>query len=236
MMPYLEVKTVEQLWYKCKRGEEDLQGVDVCSMSLTQVDRSLEKDGQKKSVCCEHFLFNRTARPDDNKQKQKNNKHSAFTLKSSVRGWAKVSNTNLISCQSSLDLNSCRYLTEKDIQQIMSGDAKMNRWLYRVLREMSSSGEQQELPPDKTLKPWVLDHHQVLWRPPHSIAHSRQVHFTTWRNYGVPDIPFKERVSGAEHAVDDVEISALEACYHLGQEIRPLLREIFSPDDADSVA
>lgn len=166
MMPYLEVKTVEQLWYKCKRGEEDLQGVDVCSMSLTQVDRSLEKDGQKKSVCCEHFLFNRTARPDDNKQKQKNNKHSAFTLKSSVRGWAKVSNTNLISCQSSLDLNSCRYLTEKDIQQIMSGDAKMNRWLYRVLREMSSSGEQQELPPDKTLKPWVLDHHQVLWRPP----------------------------------------------------------------------
>lgn len=231
-MPYLEVKTVEQLCYKGKRGEEDLQGVDVCSMSLTQVDRSLEKDGQKKSVCCEHFLFNRTARPDDNKQKQKNNKHSAFTLKSSVRGWAKVSNTNLISCQSSLDLNSCRYLTEKDIHQIISRDAKMNQWLYRVLREMSSSGEQQQLPSDKTLKPWVLD------QPPSSLTPppARQVHFTTWRNHGVPDIPFKERVSGAEHAIDDVEISTLEACYHLGQEIRPLLREIFSPDDADSVA
>lgn len=50
-MPYLEVKTVEQLCYKGKRGEEDLQGVDVCSMSLTQVDRSLEiKKFKKVSV------------------------------------------------------------------------------------------------------------------------------------------------------------------------------------------
>lgn len=49
-MPYLEVKTVEQFRYECKRGEEDLQRVDVCTMSLTQVDRSLRVEEKKGAL------------------------------------------------------------------------------------------------------------------------------------------------------------------------------------------
>lgn len=64
-MPYLEVKTVEQFRYERKRGEEDLQRVDVCSMSLTQVDRSLQVEEKKE--CREHFFFNRRNRPEEKK-------------------------------------------------------------------------------------------------------------------------------------------------------------------------
>lgn len=43
---YLKIKTVEQLGNECEGREEDLQGINVCSMSLTQLNSSLQ---QKKS-------------------------------------------------------------------------------------------------------------------------------------------------------------------------------------------
>lgn len=39
----LEVKTVEQLGDECEGREEDLQGIDVCSMSLTQLNSGLQQ-------------------------------------------------------------------------------------------------------------------------------------------------------------------------------------------------
>ena len=41
---------------------------------------------------------------------------------------------------------------------------------------------------------------------------------------------------GAENPVDNVEVSALEASDHFGQEVRPLLGEVLSADDADGIA
>lgn len=39
----------------------------------------------------------------------------------------------------------------------------------------------------------------------------------------------------AKNSIDDVEVPALKPIYHLGQEIRPFLREILSPEDADRI-
>lgn len=39
----------------------------------------------------------------------------------------------------------------------------------------------------------------------------------------------------AKNSVDDVEVSALKAVHHLSQEIRPFLRKVLSPDDADCI-
>lgn len=39
---YLEVETVEELTDEYERGEKDLQSIYICSMSLTQVNSSLQ--------------------------------------------------------------------------------------------------------------------------------------------------------------------------------------------------
>lgn len=39
---YLEVETVEELTDEYQRGEKDLQSIHICSMSLTQVNSSLQ--------------------------------------------------------------------------------------------------------------------------------------------------------------------------------------------------
>ena len=43
-------------------------------------------------------------------------------------------------------------------------------------------------------------------------------------------------MSCAENPIDDVEFSPLETCHHLRQEVRPLLWEVFSSNDADCIA
>lgn len=43
----LEVETVEQLGDECEGREEDLQGIDVCSMSLTQLNSGLQQRRHK---------------------------------------------------------------------------------------------------------------------------------------------------------------------------------------------
>lgn len=45
---YLEVKTIEQLRDECEGREEDLQGIDICSMSLTQLNSSLQQRREKR--------------------------------------------------------------------------------------------------------------------------------------------------------------------------------------------
>ena len=44
---HLEVETVEELGDQCERGEEDLQGVDVFGVSLTQLNGGLKRGGHK---------------------------------------------------------------------------------------------------------------------------------------------------------------------------------------------
>lgn len=40
---------------------------------------------------------------------------------------------------------------------------------------------------------------------------------------------------GSENAVDDVEVSALEAVHHLSQQVWPFLRKVLSADYADGI-
>ena len=42
---YLEVETIEELGDECEGGEEDLQGVDVFGVSLTQLNGGLKHGG-----------------------------------------------------------------------------------------------------------------------------------------------------------------------------------------------
>lgn len=50
----LEVKTVEQLGDEREGREEDLQGIDVCSMSLTQLNSGLQWGRDKNKY--KHFF------------------------------------------------------------------------------------------------------------------------------------------------------------------------------------
>lgn len=47
--------------------------------------------------------------------------------------------------------------------------------------------------------------------------------------------PFEERVGGAQNPIDDVEIPALEAIHHFCQQVWPLLREVFPPNNTDGI-
>lgn len=49
-------------------------------------------------------------------------------------------------------------------------------------------------------------------------------------------VPLEEGVCSPKHSIDDMEVSTLEAGYHLSQKIRPLLREVFSSNDTDGIA
>lgn len=44
---YLEVETVEELTDEYEGGEEDLQSVHVCSVSMTQVNSRLQHTGKR---------------------------------------------------------------------------------------------------------------------------------------------------------------------------------------------
>lgn len=50
-----------------------------------------------------------------------------------------------------------------------------------------------------------------------------------------PSVPFEQGVGGAQDAVDDVEIPALETVHHLCQQVWPLLGEVFPPNDTDGI-
>lgn len=48
----LKVKTVEKFGDQSERGEEDLQGIDVCGMSLTQLNSGLQQRRKKTNYKC----------------------------------------------------------------------------------------------------------------------------------------------------------------------------------------
>ena len=48
-------------------------------------------------------------------------------------------------------------------------------------------------------------------------------------------LPLEDGVSGAEDAVDDVEVSATELCHHLLDEVGPLVWEVLTANDTDGV-
>lgn len=47
--------------------------------------------------------------------------------------------------------------------------------------------------------------------------------------------PLEQGVGSSQHAVDDVEIAALETIHHLCQQVWPLLGEVFPPNDTDGI-
>lgn len=53
---YLEIKTVEQLRDECEGREEDLQGIGIGSMSLTQLNSSLQQRRKNVKYKCLHIV------------------------------------------------------------------------------------------------------------------------------------------------------------------------------------
>lgn len=121
---HLEIETVEQLRNEGERREEDLQDVNIRGMSLTQLNGGLQ---QEQMSMMEHWhaisatTWNILQSFNAAGQQILILPH---TLNNSVRGRANVSSTSLISDQSSLDLNSCRYLQEQNRRDLAMSSSR----------------------------------------------------------------------------------------------------------------
>lgn len=68
-----------------------------------------------------------------------NTLYHCLTLKSSVKGFAKFSRTNLISSQSFWDLNSCRYLKSNNVQKLIIAGKQIKRNAHDYFSHFTSN-------------------------------------------------------------------------------------------------